>query len=130
MSELRVGHAEREGASHRLADHYAEGRLDEEEYSERLDAIWSARTRGDLAVVFHDLPAPVRAPRPAGPARPSYRPRPGERSWLVPVLVVAGVLALLGLALDVFPWWLLLVAAIIVAKKAKRSSGFRPSAGR
>ena len=53
---LRLGDAEREQASALLRDHYAEGRLDTEEYSERLDAVWAARTRADLRPVFADLP--------------------------------------------------------------------------
>lgn len=60
---LRLSDAEREAALARLGEHYAEGRLDKDEYDERSDAIWTAKTRADLAPVFADLPAPVR-PRP------------------------------------------------------------------
>ena len=58
-----------------LAGHYADGRLDHEEYDERLDAIWTARTRADLAVLFSDLPRP-QATYPPGQARPAARLSP------------------------------------------------------
>ncbi|CAM3804330.1 hypothetical protein NOZE110980_15950 [Nocardioides zeicaulis] len=49
---LRVSDADRERAMADLATHYAEGRLDHEEYDERLDAIWTARTRVPLVPVL------------------------------------------------------------------------------
>ena len=79
----RISDADRERAMADLAGHYAEGRLDHEEYDERLDAIWTARTRGDLAILFSDMPRPVapevvrtpaRAPRPAGRRRLPFLP--------------------------------------------------------
>ncbi len=45
---LRIADSDRERAMADLAMHYADGRLDHEEYDERLDAIWTARTRADL----------------------------------------------------------------------------------
>ncbi len=75
QARLRVGDPERERAASALGDHYASGRLDHAEYSERLDAVWSSRTRADLDVLFTDLPAttaPVAPPvRGAGPRVPS-----------------------------------------------------------
>lgn len=70
--EERIGDRERESATALLGDHYAEGRLDPEEYAERLDAIWSARTRSDLDQVFWDLPAPA-ATAPARPVAAASR---------------------------------------------------------
>jgi hypothetical protein len=59
--EVRIGDREREQATALLNEHYTAGRLDTAEHGERLDAIWSARTRADLDQVFWDLPrlAPV-----------------------------------------------------------------------
>ena len=59
---MRIADSDRERAMADLAEHYAEGRLDHEEYDERLDAIWTARTRADLAVLFSDLPRPQAPP--------------------------------------------------------------------
>lgn len=97
---LRLGDAEREHASALLRDHYAEGRLDTEEYSERLDAVWAARTRADLRPVFADLPT-----RPGaagfGPSTPESRRtstayaaphRPPVMRWVFPILVIALVI--------------------------------------
>ena len=50
-----------------LAEHYAVGRLDQDEHSERLDRIWAARTRAELDPVFADLPGHAR------PRRSSHR---------------------------------------------------------
>ena len=66
---LRIGDAEREQATAALGEHYAQGRLTTEEHSERLDRIWAAKTRSELAPVFTDLPgtglAASRAPHAA-----------------------------------------------------------------
>jgi uncharacterized membrane protein len=88
--QLRIGDAERERAQAALNDHYAAGRLDHDEYSERLDRIWAARTQADLAPVFADLPRPA-TPWPAARPRPASR-RTGPRMPL-PLLVLLVVLA-------------------------------------
>ena len=90
---LRLGDAEREQASALLRDHYADGRIDTEEYSERLDAVWAARTRADLRPVFADLPGPgMGSSTPesrrtsAGYAVPR---RPAFMRWVVPLAIIA-----------------------------------------
>ena len=78
---LRLSDADRDQAIARLSEHYAAGRLDKDEFDERSDAVWTARTQGDLAPIFVDL-APVHRPLPAG-----------RRRWFpVPILPVLFVL--------------------------------------
>lgn len=93
----RIGHAEREYATDELARHYAEGRLDHDEYAERLDAVWTARTHDDLRMLFVDLPRPPAvAPRPALPARPRRVPLWWRATpWVLGLLAVLVVMALL-----------------------------------
>ncbi len=115
MSEQRIGTAERESALAALGEHFALGRLSKEEYDERSDAAWSARTASDLRPLFADLPhgSPVveatggpswRGPLAAGPvptAAADHRTRARQvwRGLPPPVQVVLGVvLALLVLA--------------------------------
>jgi uncharacterized membrane protein len=98
MDTLRIGDADREAAVDLLGEQYALGRLSKEEFDERSDAVWSARTRGDLAPLFADLP--VRTP--GRPGRAQVRMPAGGlqrlRWWpfpIVPVLIVLGVLTVL-----------------------------------
>jgi hypothetical protein len=77
--DLRIGDADRDAALDRLAEHYAAGRLDKDELDERSDAVWTARTLGDLNTVFADLDP---APRRSGGRRTHWR------APLLPVLVV------------------------------------------
>src|SRR4051812_9740296 len=62
---LRVSEAEREDTADRLRDAAGDGRLDADELEQRVEAAYSARTVGDLAVLTQDLPArpPPDAPR-------------------------------------------------------------------
>ena len=53
--DLRLSDADREDAIARLSEHYAAGRLDKEEFDERSDAVWTAKTGSDLAPIFADL---------------------------------------------------------------------------
>jgi hypothetical protein len=63
---LRMSDAEREQAAAELGEHYAQGRLTVEEHAERLDRIWSSRTRGELIPLFRDLPGTAYGPAYAG----------------------------------------------------------------
>lgn len=101
--DTRIGDAEREQAAAALGDHYAAGRLDHSEYSERLDAIWTARTRGDLDVLFHDLPRLT-------PPQPPVRRGRGRLPFPVIALLALVVGALLITHLPVF----LFVVAIVL----------------
>ncbi len=89
--ELRIGDAERERATTQLAEHYAMGRISQEEHAERLDRIWAARTQSELDPVFSDLPGTAAAagprPQPTRPSRSWSRGRPP-----LPLLVLLGAL--------------------------------------
>ena len=74
---VQIGDAERQQAAALLASHLAEGRLTLEEYDERVQAGYAARTQADLAPLFSDLPVPaVGAPRARRSRVPGHRPSP------------------------------------------------------
>ena len=100
---VRIADSDRERAMADLATHYADGRLDHEEYDERLDAVWTARTRGDLALLFDDLPRPVVTYPPVAKAAPQR----GSRGTRVPMLPVLALLIALSIIVGA-PMWLLI----------------------
>jgi Domain of unknown function (DUF1707) len=51
-----VGDRERERSALALRRHYVDGRLDENELSERLELVLHARSRGDLRAALRQLP--------------------------------------------------------------------------
>ncbi len=57
---LRIGDAERDAAATDLGEHYAAGRLTLDELNERLDAVFAAKTHGQLTRIMADLPGPTR----------------------------------------------------------------------
>ncbi|MEU1531440.1 DUF1707 SHOCT-like domain-containing protein [Streptomyces fagopyri] len=59
--ELRASDADRERVAEQLRDALAEGRLDMEEFEERLEAAFKARTYRDLAPLTRDLPGSAAA---------------------------------------------------------------------
>ncbi|MFF4400181.1 DUF1707 domain-containing protein [Streptomyces sp. NPDC001480] len=60
--ELRASDADRERVTEILRDALAEGRLEMEEFEERLEATYKARTYGELTPITRDLPVPAAAP--------------------------------------------------------------------
>jgi Domain of unknown function (DUF1707) len=54
---MRVGDAEREAAAAEVREHFASGRLTQDELNQRLDQTFAAKTHGDLNAVFTDLPS-------------------------------------------------------------------------
>ncbi len=69
---IRIGNDERQAAAQALGEHYAQGRLETDEYEQRVGAAFGARTSADLDVLFADLPRPAAPPPlPAAPVRPA-----------------------------------------------------------
>ena len=118
MDTLRISDADRATALDLLSEQYAVGRLDKDEFDERSDAVWTAKTRGDLAPIFADLAPP---PREYSPGR---RGPWGRRGWFP--LPLAPVLFLL-IALTVIthiPFVLLAVVGCFVFL-GRRRRGYR-----
>ncbi|MGW1378295.1 DUF1707 SHOCT-like domain-containing protein [Streptomyces sp. NPDC002446] len=65
LPELRASDADRERVAEILRDALAEGRLLMEEFTERLEATYQARTYGELAPITADLPAAAAPPAPS-----------------------------------------------------------------
>ena len=95
---MRVSDADRETVTARLRDHYAEGRLTQDELDERVSAALSAKTFGDLRSLTTDLPGPVPVPPRTAPRRSWDGPPPWRhhhRHHRPPV----GLFVLIGLIL-------------------------------
>jgi hypothetical protein len=86
---IRVGDAERDRAATDLGEHYAQGRLSADEHADRLEQVWAARTRADLAPLFSDLPGGTYGARRVVPRE--ARPAPRRRARRVPVPLFAAV---------------------------------------
>ena len=56
VPDLRVSDAQRDRAAQEIREHFAAGRLTEDELSERIQAAYSARTEGELKALTVDLP--------------------------------------------------------------------------
>lgn len=100
---VRVGNEERQSAAHALGDHFSHGRLDAEEYEERVAAAYAARTHDELERLFDDLPrppapVPVAAPLAAWPGASVEAPHGRDpvtgRPYSDRSKVIAGVLQL------------------------------------
>ncbi len=138
---IRASDDDRDRTATLLREHHAAGRLDPEEFNERLDKVYQAKTLGELDELMSDLPAIdlYRLPdaglsrqRPA-PARPPARP-PGRSShwrgalgsWFCVSLVLVVIWALSGMGYPWFAWpvgiWGALVIGNIVTGES-RSGG-------
>jgi uncharacterized membrane protein len=108
MDALRISDADRASALDLLSEQYAVGRLTKDEFDERSDAVWSAKTQGDLAPLFADLPvrSPALPAHPAGRGR-QWGPRWGPR-WFPPLVPLVFLLVALTVFTKV-PFVLLLI---------------------
>jgi uncharacterized protein len=81
-AHLRVTHQDREHVVEHVKTAYAEGRLDELEFDDRLERAMTARTHGDLMPIMKELygtaPVPRVAPAPT-PTRPQGTTESNER---------------------------------------------------
>ncbi|MGA2010885.1 MAG: DUF1707 domain-containing protein [Solirubrobacteraceae bacterium] len=86
----RAGDADRDATSERLRHHHVDGRLDAEEFQERIDRCYQAKTIGELEQLVSDLP-----PEPISEGRRQLR-----RLRMIPlvpiVIAIVAVSALTG----------------------------------
>jgi len=109
---MRASSADRERAVDVLKAGFAEGRLTQDEYNDRMGRAYSARTYGELATLTADLPAGV-GPMPAWPV-PAYQPPPP--SWTNSMAIAAMVL---GVA-EFFTAGLTAIPAVVCGHIARR----------
>jgi hypothetical protein len=95
---IRVSDADRNAVAEQLGAHYADGRLDQAEFDDRISRTMAAKTRGDLAGLFDDLPdtgaaGVPGAAGPGSPAAPYIRPR--RRSGAFRSLILLAIVIVL-----------------------------------
>ncbi len=112
---LRVSDAERQAVADRLAEHFADGRLDQAEFDDRVGRAMSAKTRADLSGLFSDLPDAGAPAVPDGPRR-----RPGHPVLLLVLLVIVASVAAHALWWTAGPvlWLGVLVVAVLLATRS------------
>ncbi|MBA0051343.1 DUF1707 and DUF2154 domain-containing protein [Streptomyces sp. AJS327] len=73
---VRASDADRDRIADILREALAEGRLDAEEHSERVEAVYSSKTTGELDLLVRDLPAGRPEPDPPAYDSAQYAPSP------------------------------------------------------
>ena len=121
---VRASDADREHVARTLGAHGAAGRLTPEELEQRLDAAYAARTQGELERLLDDLP-PAPAPRAEDPARAVARARLAHRAGAAAIasLLCVGIWAAAGASGSFWPIWVILVAALGLAREGWRTLG-------
>ena len=129
---IRVSDADRNAVAEQLGAHYADGRLDQAEFDERISRTMAAKTRGDLTGLFDDLPepGPAGAPGaagPGGPQAPYVRPR--HRGGAFRSLILLAIVIVLAStswhAMNTWsffavPWFPIAVIALIAVIAVRR----------
>ncbi len=119
---LRASDADRDATADRLRQHHTDGRLDADEFSERLDKCFAARTVGQLAELTRDLPGdPAR--RSLG-SRTSFRMLGGLR--MIPIVpIIVAIIAIHVLVGVVGGLWILIplffLARLTILRRASRT---------
>lgn len=117
--ELRVSDSDRDRVAKALQEHFAQGRLDNEEFNLRVSAAYAAKTTGELTELTRDLPErdlyrlnTGSSPMAAAPTASGVLRDP---ALVIPWTIWAGVSGLnlmiwflvwLGQGGGVYPWWI------------------------
>jgi hypothetical protein len=124
---MRVSDAERQAVADRLAEGFADGRLDQAEFDERAGLAMNAKTRADLAGLLDDLPDTgphgARLPGTGAPAvRERPRRRPGSFLGFVLLVIIFLVAAHAAVHAAAALLWagLIFAAVMFVATRAAR----------
>ncbi|MBB2909454.1 hypothetical protein FHS43_000700 [Streptosporangium becharense] len=136
---MRASDDDRDRVASVLREHYAQGRLDSEEFGERLERLYASKTYGELATLTSDLPdvdlsrLPAAAPAPSKDVAPKEDQRgltAAWGAWAMASSVNWGIWFIIG-ATDGFdfpypwplwvmgPWGIILLISTIVGGQGK-----------
>jgi hypothetical protein len=115
---LRASDAEREATADRLRQHHTDGRIDSEEFQERLDRCYAAKTVGELAELMRDLPG--EAARRGSGGRTSFGLLGGLR--MIPIVPIILAIVAIHLIVGVLSGLWILIPLFFLA----RCTIFRP----
>jgi hypothetical protein len=130
--ELRVSDQDRERVVTELRDHFAAGRISDDELNERVQAAYEARTAGELEALRVDLPAPpaTRAEQRAQLARRrgDLRRRLVQQSGgaAIVFLICTVIWLASGANGQFWPVWIALLAAVPLLRNGWRLYGPAP----
>ena len=115
-TQIRIGDTERDRAVAALGDHFAAGRLTNEEFEQRMEQAIQARFNDDLEPLFVDLPRTV---------EPHVEPKSQQHAdiplawaamfWLAPLFVITAVVAAVVLSAPWLVWiflWMFLITGL------------------
>jgi hypothetical protein len=137
---IRVSDAERNAVAELLGNHYADGRLDQAEFDDRVNRTMAAKTRGDLLGLFDDLPETEAsgdgsggAGGPGGFSGPAVRYRGSVRhsgGIVKPLLLLVALFVCANLAWHTLTatlfffqplvWAVAIVAVVLLVNKSRR----------
>jgi hypothetical protein len=135
-SDLRVSDDDRERAAREIREHFAVGRLTEEELGERIDSVYRARTQEELRALSADLP-PLPVTRVQQKAELAERRAALQRRTLQEAGGGLGAFALCtliwatsGASGSFWPIWVALAALIPLVRNGWRLYGPAPELDR
>lgn len=135
-SSMRVSDEERERVAVEMREHFAAGRLNDDELSERLDALYRTSTQGELEALRADLP-PLPATRAQMRAELSERRAQLRRELLqqtggglVPFIICTVIWAASGAHAAFWPIWVALAALLPLLRNGWRLYGPAPELDR
>ncbi len=115
-ASLRASDTDREQLVDVLKAAFSEGRLDQDEYTSRMEQAYSAKTYGELRALAADLPGP--------PARVPYQV---TQYQMKPANSMAVASMILGLATPLFG--ITAIPAVIIGHKARRQMRYTGERG-
>jgi hypothetical protein len=107
---IRASDADREQVAERLRHAAGEGRLLAEELEERLEAVFSARTYGELDATVADLPGMTVRPPDRTWATPRLHPVPIVAVFFLMPVLVALLIAAVVVVTTMFAAWAVVLA--------------------
>jgi Domain of unknown function (DUF1707) len=125
-ANVRASDADRDATADRLRQHHTDGRLDPEEFQERLDSCFAAKTVGELAELTRDLPGE--------PARRGLGGRTGLGLLggvrMIPIVPIIVAIVAIHLIVGVVNGLWILIPLFILARFTLHRHGFRVGSGR
>jgi hypothetical protein len=133
---IRASDADREQAARELREHFAAGRLGEDELSDRIDGVYRATTMAQLEQLGGDLPRLSASPssrraeleRRRAELRPQLLQQAGGA--FAPFIICAIIWAATGASGEFWPVWVLIFPVIFLASNAWRLYGPAPDLDR